>query len=51
MISPSMSAGVLDASNESLDEAYALPSSHSAVVPESYASPSSRSVKPSPSSS
>ena len=39
----SMSAGVLVASNELLDEAYALPSSHRAVVPESYESPSSRS--------
>ena len=27
-----MSAGVLDASNESLDDAYALPSSQRAVV-------------------
>ena len=46
-----MSAGVLLASRESLEDAYALPSSQRAVVAVSYASPSSRSENPSLSSS
>ena len=51
MKSPSMSAGVLVLSSELLDEAYAPPSSQSAAVAVSYASPSSRSEYPSLSSS